>query len=375
MPFASITELSQPVRDRYSERCQQAFMDAFNRAKDRDINDDSAFKIAHTAAGMCKAAGKAQEMTTMEMPTTAAAMRKHLISDHGATVAADMPMPTMAARHDSMHSDGADHTHPTGNAVKSVGDGLIEGLAIPFGGRDLEGETFTKSTDFCLDWFDTRPLLYHHGEDEAIKSAVVGRVAGFEITDEGIWAKAQLDKHNRYRKVIEGLVAEGALSFSSGAMPNLVLPRKKGGEITRWPWVELSLTPTPANPNAVVYAVKSSDLIAHLSALEGDSPPAGEPYALHFDRVLAEAKAFVDRSDDLVSIRAKAGRVLSAANRERLSLLRERISESATQAKEVITDLDELLKNTDPAAEKKAIDLLIAAAAEQEARLQDVLRN
>ena len=45
------------------------------------------------------------------------------------------------------------------DAVKFVADSedRIEGLAIPFGGpaggKDLQGETFTKDTDLALDWF------------------------------------------------------------------------------------------------------------------------------------------------------------------------------------------------------------------------------
>src|SRR5690242_12892839 len=46
-------------------------------------------------------------------------------------------------------------------------DDLIIGVGAPWGGpfngRDIDGEYFTKSTDFCDEWFAERPLLYNHG--------------------------------------------------------------------------------------------------------------------------------------------------------------------------------------------------------------------
>lgn len=237
-------------------------------------------------------------------------------------------------------------------------DSIIEGLAIPyggpFGGKDLDGEFFSKNTDFCLDWFEVRPTIYDHGLDDGMKAAVVGKVAGYEPTDAGVWAQVQLGRNHQYLTAIQELVQKGALAFSSGAMPHLVQKDRKSGEITRWPWVELSLTPTPANPDAIVYAVKSSQMLAHMAALEDGSLESGESYADNLVRVLDEAKALTDRSQGRVLLRSKVGRVLSAANRERLSTLRDRIAESSSHAATVLKDLDELLKTTDPEADKRA---------------------
>ncbi len=131
-------------------------------------------------------------------------------------------------------------------------DDILEGLGIPSGGphngRDVEGEYFTKSTDLCLDWFGPgdRPLLYHHGLDADAQTTVVGRVTDYKAVDAGTWTQVQLDRQSEYFDAITQLVKAGKLYFSSGAMAHLV-QRKKSGEITRWPWIELSLTPTPAN--------------------------------------------------------------------------------------------------------------------------------
>jgi hypothetical protein len=132
----------------------------------------------------------------------------------------------------------------------------LEGLGIPFGGpvngTDFDGEFFTKNTDFSLDWFQERPLLYHHGLDDAVQAIPVGRVKSFEVRDDlGIWTKVQLDRSSKYFDAIKDLVGKGKLFFSSGSIQHLV--KKLGsGEYTRWPWVELSLTPNPSNLLAVV---------------------------------------------------------------------------------------------------------------------------
>ena len=144
-----------------------------------------------------------------------------------------------------------------GRAVKFV-DGaqdMIEGLAIPYGGpvagKDLEGEYFGPDTDFALQWYDRRPLLYHHGLDSGAEIVPIGQQVKAWTSDVGVWARAQLDMSNRYAEEIRKLIEEGRLFFSSGALPHLV-KKTADGRITRWPWVELSLTPTPANPYAVV---------------------------------------------------------------------------------------------------------------------------
>ncbi len=136
---------------------------------------------------------------------------------------------------------------------------VVEGPGIPWGGyfngRDLDGQFFSPKTDFAFEWFGegARPALYHHGLDEDAGTTVVGRVKSWEVkADLGVWTRIQLDKQSKYFQAIKDLVAAGKLYFSSGAMAHLVQVDEKSGEIKRWPWVELSLTPTPANLLATV---------------------------------------------------------------------------------------------------------------------------
>ena len=234
-------------------------------------------------------------------------------------------------------TDAAGTEHAPVHAVKFADgtDNIIEGLAVPFGGpfggKDLDGEAFGPDTDLALDWFpeEGRPVIYHHGLDEGMKTALVGRQIAREVVDIGHWVKVQLDKRNRYYEAIKELVDEGSLFFSSGALPHLVQTTKDGA-IKAWPWVELSLTPTPANPLAATYAVKASDAIAHIAAVKSavpaplkavvdaledgftepnpDSGPEAEPLAEHSERVSREVKAWVERLSTRVEARRREGR-------------------------------------------------------------------
>jgi hypothetical protein len=262
-------------------------------------------------------------------------------------------------------------------AVKFVGPDTVEGLAIPFGSpdrRDLDGEFFTKSTDLALDWFGTggRPALYDHGFDEAHKLAAVGRQTEYEERDEGIWAQVQLDKHARYRKAIDRMVEEGALGYSSGAISHLVT-KSATGEIVRWPWVELSLTPTPASPDALgIHYVKSLAAIEHAQAVEADitpmvkaiiaalDTPSEDSGSESFDDQAARVASDLDRLHARLRTRmeqraGKSGRVLSAANRARLQALIEAWEPS-------LADLKAFLAEHDP--EKKAeVEAILSKAA------------
>lgn len=137
-----------------------------------------------------------------------------------------------------------------GSDVEIVGPGIPYGGL--FAGRDLDRQYFSAKTEFNFEWFTERPLLYGHGLEDGTGTDVVGRVKSWEARDDGVWVRAQLDKQAKYFSAIKDLVDRGALYFSSGAMAHLVKVNEKSGEIQRWPWVELSLTPTPSNLLATV---------------------------------------------------------------------------------------------------------------------------
>ncbi len=128
--------------------------------------------------------------------------------------------------------------------------GRIGGYLITWGEprqRDLQGEYFTPRTDVGLDWYEQRPVLYHHGLDGHLKAAVIGVIDALRPDENGLWAEAQLDLRKRYVRAVQRLVDQGVLSWSSGSLPHLVEVGAEG-QIKRWPIVEGSLTPTPAEP-------------------------------------------------------------------------------------------------------------------------------
>ena len=147
--------------------------------------------------------------------------------------------------------------------VKMVDEpaGRIGGYLLVWGEpqqRDLQGEYFTPQTDVGLDWYEQRPVLYHHGLDGDLKAAVIGVIDTLMPDETGLWAEAQLDLRKRYVRAVQRLVDQGVLSWSSGSLPHLVEVNAEG-QIKRWPIVEGSLTPTPAEPrHACVQTLKSA---------------------------------------------------------------------------------------------------------------------
>lgn len=138
-------------------------------------------------------------------------------------------------------------------------------LGIPFGGplpggKDLDGEFFSPRTDIKADWFDRRPLVWHHNLDAAMKAdPVLGTADDLEQKDDGWWSTLWLNRSHAYWTQVDALLRSGKVYGSSGSLPNFVKTDKRTGEILVWPYIEQTLTPTPANPYSVVIASKAID--------------------------------------------------------------------------------------------------------------------
>lgn len=160
------------------------------------------------------------------------------------------------------------------NELKIISDAgaslRLGGYAVVFGGRDVVGDYFTASTDFWFSKVTENPMvLFQHGQDPMLKRTVVGRVVTKVPDDIGLWVEAQITASKQYADAIRELVHKGVLGWSSGSVPHLV-QRVKGtlpgtNEITSWPIVELSLTPTPAEPRTI--GVKELKSLAQLDPL------------------------------------------------------------------------------------------------------------
>lgn len=165
-------------------------------------------------------------------------------------------------------------------SIKSITENTVTlaGYGVIFGGVDLEGETFTRDTDFMPDLVQNKLVLYDHGANESIKSTVIGRVNASDIKadDTGLWIEAELDRHAAYMDMVLELAEQGVLGWSSGSVGHLVA--REGKSIKRWPIVEFSLTPTPAEPRTLgVNRLKTlAEAWPLLEQLTAPPKPAGD---------------------------------------------------------------------------------------------------
>lgn len=148
-----------------------------------------------------------------------------------------------------------------GGGVKALGDWKIGGylaLFTPADSPDLQGEYFTKSTDFFIDNGDQRPILYRHGVHPVIKSRMLGK-AKLSVDDVGVFIEGELLVRDKYEKAIYWLAEKGSLGWSSGSMSHLVTkkPNGKSLEILTWPIGEASLTPNPVEGRTSAVPLKS----------------------------------------------------------------------------------------------------------------------
>jgi phage head maturation protease len=143
-----------------------------------------------------------------------------------------------------------------GDAIKATPDGRVSGYLVRFGSprdTDLEGDYFTKSTDFGRPMAEgeTFPLrlYYAHGMDPKVGRGAIGDGV-VKMDAAGLWYEGQIEQSDEYREMIKRLASEGRLGFSSGAAGHLVIREATGigksSRITAWPLGEASLTPRPA---------------------------------------------------------------------------------------------------------------------------------
>ncbi len=212
-------------------------------------------------------------------------------------------------------------TAPT--ALKAYEDGRIGGYLVVWGNpsqRDLHGEYFTRDTDLKLDWYSTRPVLWHHGLDKEIKATEIGVITTLKQDDYGLYAEAILDINHDdpakrlYARRAYKLVQEGKLGWSSGSAPNLV-DVTPDGQIKQWAIVEGTLTPAPAEPRRTnVQAIKSL-----LSALPEDEEAPIEPPAKEAKRIPSGKSALFIRS-----LPSKKGQFKMGINPTMIEALREK---------------------------------------------------
>lgn len=191
-------------------------------------------------------------------------------------------------------------------------------LSIPFGGpkggKDTDGEFFSINTDIKPDWFDRRPAIWHHNLDGTMKAdSTIGTADDLGLDEDiGWWSTLWLDRTHRYWAEIDKWLRDGKLYGSSGTMPNFVRTDRKTGEILSWPFVEQTLTPTPANFYSQVSAAKA---IQHFDEADIGLSPAVRGLLSDLDSPTAALPADLPDSggDEAARLRARGLAIANAA--------------------------------------------------------------
>jgi phage head maturation protease len=176
-----------------------------------------------------------------------------------------------------------------GGSIKTTDDGRVSGYLVRFGSprdTDLEGDFFTKSTDFGrpMQVGETYPLrlYYAHGMDPRVGRKAIGEGV-VKMDDAGLWYEGQIEQSDEYRAMIKRLAQEGRLGFSSGAAGHLVIREATGvgksARIVAWPLGEASLTPRPAEARNMATVkslaeVKDAYEMPDMSEMPGEMPEA-----------------------------------------------------------------------------------------------------
>ena len=225
-----------------------------------------------------------------------------------------------------------------GSTIKDLGNGRIGGHLVLFttaADPDLTGDYFTAKTDFAVKASTNPMLFYNHTFDDVIGDRELGD-ASVKVDDTGVWVEAQLALRDEYERKIYEMAKAGKLGWSSGTAGHLVRRKKVGKsyEITKWPIVEASLTPTPAEPRTSVMSMKM-----FAQSLEPKLCIAN--LSQDVESAFRECREWLDITRRMHETRVKAGRVLSAANRGRIASV-------VGQVKPLLADLEALLAETDP---------------------------
>jgi len=156
-------------------------------------------------------------------------------------------------------------------SVSSSDDELrVSNYIVLFGGRDMSGETFLKTTNFDSPYTASKMLHvdFEHGLDPDGLGVNSDDVLGFVdwktavVDDNGIFVERVLNRHAKYMEFIEPLIDAGVIGNSSEAIGSRT--RRDGKNIIDWPLKRDTLTVMPCEPRMmgenVMAAIKSLGL-------------------------------------------------------------------------------------------------------------------
>ncbi len=182
-------------------------------------------------------------------------------------------------------------------------EGLIEGIAWPFGSADRVGDIIEKG---AITTPKTLPMLFAHDQAQ-----VIGVWDQIAETDAGLTVKGRLliDDVARANEVRAMITAEAVTGLSIGFITNKSKPRAKGRTISALTLHEISVVAVPCHPGAQITSLKSDDTTPmnkenHMEPeLIDDQAPATPANAPHID-----TKAFDEIKARLDKMEAKANR-------------------------------------------------------------------
>lgn len=257
-----------------------------------------------------------------------------------------------------------------GDTLKALDDkGRVGGYAVRFTDgdhRDSYGDYFTKDTYLGAHQGDGVDVLFHHGLPlytsrrmtdeqkaafESFRNHIFSGTTKTKKDEVGLFVEVVLDMADAYEKAVYGLAKAGKLGWSSGSTWHMVR-RTDDGEITRWPIIEISLTPTPAEKTNRVITLKAIESLKFVplddeAEDDFDEKPMSEEEKLvsgfksldiqtHSQLVVSASRDLTSRFRSRYEVRQKVGRVLSEANRQWMASALE-------QWKAVSADLQALL--------------------------------
>lgn len=132
-------------------------------------------------------------------------------------------------------------------------EGLIEGIAWPFGSADRVGDVIEKG---AITAPTSLPMLFAHDQGQ-----VIGVWDQIEETDQGLIVKGRLliEDVTRAREVRAMISAKAVSGLSIGFVTTKATPRAKGRTITALTLHEISVVAVPCHPGAQITSMKSDD--------------------------------------------------------------------------------------------------------------------
>jgi phage head maturation protease len=221
-----------------------------------------------------------------------------------------------------------------GSSVKALDEpGRVGGYLVLWGSpeaTDSVRDYFEPDTDFGRAIKAGADVLFHHAlprvgtQPNPLTDRILGD-AELKADDTGLWMESVLKLRDDYERKVYEMVKAGKLGLSSGTASHLMRRVKQSNgskKVTRWPIVEASLTPTPAEPRTSVYALKSlmgfGDIeeIISIDENEGEGTAAAPSLADDLKRLAADARRLCALTTKAADMRRSEGRDLSSDKRD-----------------------------------------------------------